>query len=196
MYSLTTIQIKEAHTTTRTDHLEKIMTTIIMDIATALKIAAEAAAYPRCFNNWPLNEAELGAEKVLRLGGQWEVLPDFRLLPEEKAALAAEMREFGEQTARQMAVQAEKDAAKHAARRAADEAAFKSRLAAEAKREKAKERTHTVTAKVAYLGGGFYGIRVDRSVRSSKEVPLAGLTSADKGREVTVEVGPFDAKVL
>lgn len=164
-----------------------------MNTAAALKIAAEAASFPRCFEGWPLNEAEEAAEQVIRQAGRWEVLPDFRLLPEEKATVAAEVRELGEQCAKQMAAQAEKDCAARSDRQAAHEAELKARLAAKAK---SAIRTHTVTAKVVYLGGGFHGIRVDRSVRPSKEVSIAGLTSADKGREVTVEVGPFDAKIL
>ena len=166
-----------------------------MDTTAALKIAAEAASFPRCFEGWPLNGAEEAAEQVIRQAGRWEVLPDFRLLPEEKATVAAEVRELGLECQQQMAAQAARDAASYAAKRAEEQAERNARWEAK-KAAKAPFRAVRVTAKVVYLGQGFYGIRVDRSIRKSKEVGLPGLTSADRGREVTVEVGEFDAKIL
>ena len=166
-----------------------------MNISTALKIAAEAAAFPRFFEGWPLSEAEESAEISLREAGKWEVLPEFRLLPEEKASLDAEARDLAILCQQQMAAQRERDVARDAALRADAMAQKNARWAAK-KAAKKPFKAATITAKVVYLGQGFYGIRVDRSIRKSREVGLPGLTSADRGREVTVEVGEFDAKII
>jgi len=54
----------------------------------------------------------------------------------------------------------------------------------------------TVTGTVCYLGGGAYGIRCDRTLRPAREIALAGLSAADKGRAITVVVHQFSAEVL
>ena len=168
-----------------------------MNLYEALKVAAAAATFPRHFDGWPKSTAEESAEKMIREAGRWEILPEFRLLPEERAALAAEQRELGLLAQQQIAERAAKDAANEEARRAKQEADTAARLQKRAAQSEAgAAKVHLITAKVAYLGGGFYGIRVGRDIRPCREVVIPDLTSADKGREVTVEVSLFDHKII
>ena len=140
-----------------------------MDIIQASQILAQAAEYPRCFSGWPKDAAEEAAEKVIRGSS-------------EKAAIAAEDVEF----CPELASRREEESARMEEARRALVSVLRG----------LQKRGVTVTANVAYLGGGRYGIRVGRNVRPSKEVILPGMTAADKGREVTVEVSGFDAKII
>jgi hypothetical protein len=169
-----------------------------MEIKEALAILSAAAKWPRAFQDWPANAGELAAEQAVRAAGNWHLLPEWRLTADERAALEAEQAELWAlaqvQGAARMAELAAAEEARKALERAEEEARAKKMRERRAREDAAGPVR--VEAQVVYLGAGFYGIRVEKKLRPTREIVLCEMTAADKGRVVVVEVYRFDAKIV
>lgn len=158
----------------------------------ACDILGAALEYPRAGDGWPHYSAdEATADAILRAAGLEWMLPDqVREQPMDRAVHA--FRALQSQAAWQQRWAA--SAARESERRERVRTVREAR--ADAQRAKDAGRYPvTVTGTVAYLGAGQYGIRCERSIRASREIPLP-LKAADKGRMVTVRVHQFTEELL
>ena len=158
----------------------------------AIAVLGDAMKYPRAGEGWPHYSAdEATADAIIRAAGLgWRLPGEAREQPMDRA-----VHHF-------RALQTQDDAKCIWAASAARDAQRRERVqainAARASERHAKaERRYpvTVTGTVAYLGAGQYGIRCERSLRASREIPLP-LKAADKGRTVTVRVHQFTEELL
>ncbi len=167
-----------------------------MEIKEALAILGAASQWPRAFQDWPTNAGELAAEQALRATGKWHLLPEWRLTADERSALEAEQAELWALAQVQGAARKAELAAAEEARKALAERQARSQKRREREARQDAADPVRVEAQVVYLGAGFYGIQVEKKLRPTREIVLAELTAADKGRRVVVEVYRFDAKIV
>lgn len=161
-------------------------------LAWASLILDEALEYPRAGEGWPHYSAdEETADAIIRAAGlEWMLPGELREQPMDRAVHHFRALQTKDDARHIWAASAARDTQRRERVQAINAARASDRQAKAAARYPV-----TVTGTVVYLGAGQYGIRCERSIRASREIPLP-LKAADKGRTVTVRVHQFTEELL